>query len=138
MAIRMKSPYVGISAGPVSMMGIYKPVMLTREGVSWLNKEPNLDRIKEYIEEHEGYDGSNISMGIMTPSVVDTFIREAIKNNKIPYSEKEKKKAKERGVILPTKYQWTDTMKSIFKPSSEYLLLTGIRKFVYSLIDKNV
>lgn len=139
-AQNMRSPYQGISAGPISLIGIYKPIALNSKGQKWLEEETGFANVKNFINSKlldSDYTDTNISSGIMTPYVLETLLRQSIRKNKVEYTIKDKANARKLKKRLPVRYAWTPTMKKVFVSTEPYLLNTQVKKFVYSMIDRN-
>jgi len=133
----MRSPYGGIGSGPISMAGIYKPLMISHDAVIWLRKEPNLANLKEYYEMRSEYEDSFLFSGIMTRTVYEMIFREALNPNKLVYSKKEKENAASKKIKLSPRYEWTVTMKKYLLPTDKYLYGNTFKKFISGTIDKN-
>ena len=130
-AFGMRSPYQGVTIGPLSLIGMYKPVTLTSVGEKWLQEEPELKSIRDHVGQ-AGY----IASSILSPYILETCIRRTVSKSKVEYSVKERAAAKKLKRRLPVRYAWTPLMKKLLPVTEPYLLNTQIKKFTYSLIDK--
>lgn len=140
-AFSMRSPYQGVTTGPLSLIGMYKPVSLTKAGKKWLSQEPGLKSIKDYVGksvEPDVYEDTYISSGIITPYTLEMLIRQTVARSKVLYSIKERAAAKKTKKRLPVRYNWTPLMKKLFPSTEPYLLNQQIKRFAYTMIDKNV
>jgi len=132
----MRNPFTGVSQGPISFSGMYRPYQANEYIVEWLAKDPKLSKLRKHYNKDGPYDWSEsyFFAGEVTPYSLEFVVRLCLV--KYEYKEKEKRKAKEDGVRLPVLYYWSDTMTDIFKPTAKTIKMTQIKKFVYLMLEK--